>query len=62
MHSGPVFLAFPGMSLVHFPGLPFSVDLGAGGGSSVSFPGVFMHAIYRLKACSGGTLMSSCLP
>ena len=30
------------------------------GGSSVSFPGVFMHAIYRLNACSGGTLMSSC--
>ena len=30
-----------------------------GGKSSVSFSGVFMSAICRLKACSGGTLMSS---
>ena len=29
-------------------------------GSSVSFPGVSMSAIYRLKTSSGGTLMSSC--
>ena len=37
------------------------VDLGGSGGkSSVSFPGVFMSAICRLKACSAGTLMSSC--
>ena len=30
------------------------------GKSSVSFPGVFMSTICRLKACSRATLMSSC--
>ena len=33
---------------------------GSGGGSAVSFPGVFMSTIYTLKACPGGAMMSSC--